>query len=330
MRRTTSHAPPRRRRIGVLIMLLALLTSCSVISPERPHVSVELATLRVAVTRAIDTAPLRLAVKHEMFESSGLTVRLVEQPSQQRALTALWRDRADVAFTGNVAVLKAVANGADVQLQGEAYIAGPDTMGLVTLPGTGYDEPTAKPAPRIAVDRIGGLGMLTTRSRLATEGVDPDAIQFIAMPFDAMMDALRTRRIDAAWLTEPDISRAQQEYGARIVTDTARGAMLDFPMSSYVATGEKAAKYPTTFAVFREVLTEAQQLAEDTTEVRDILASFSFLDKTAAALVALGTFPTSLNAVRLQRVADLMHDGGIVGTRIDVSALVPPSPPHSG
>lgn len=329
MRRTTSHGPPRRPRLGVVIMLLALLTSCSVISPERPHESVELTTLRVAVTRAIDTAPLRLAVKHEMFESSGLTVTLVEQPSQQRSLKALWRDNVDVAFTGNVTVLKAVANGADIQLQGEAYIAGPDTMGLVTLPGTGYDDPTSKAAPRIAVDRLGGLGMLTTRSRMATEGVDPDTIQFTAMPFDAMMDALSRREIDAGWLTEPDISRAQQEFGARIVTDTARGAMLDFPMSSYVATGQKAAKYPTTFEVFREVLTEAQQLAEDPTEVRDVLASFSFLDKTAAALVALGTFPTSVNAVRLQRVADLMHDGGIVGTRIDVSALVPPPALHS-
>lgn len=325
MRRMTNHGPPHHRRLSGMIIVLVLLSACSVISPERPHDSVELAKLRVAVTRAIDTAPLRLAVKRKMFRTAGLTVTLIEQASQQRALKALWTGKVDVAFTDNVAVLKAVANGAEVQLQGEAYIAGPNTMGLVTLPGSGYTDPTSKPAPRIAVDRLGGLGTLTTRSRMATEGVDPDTIQFTAMPFDAMMDALSRREIDAAWLTEPDISRAQQEFGARIVTDTARGAMLDFPMSSYVATGDTAAKYPATFAMFREVLTRAQQLAEDPTEVREILATFSFLDKTAAALVALGTFPTSLNAVRLQRVADLMHDGEIVGKRIDVSSLVPAS-----
>ncbi|MFB9728929.1 ABC transporter substrate-binding protein [Haloechinothrix salitolerans] len=326
----TNHGPPRPHRLGVVIMVFALLASCSVISPERPHGPVELATLKVAVTRAIDTAPLRLAVKREMFERSGLTVTLVEQPSQRRSLKALWSDTVDVAFTGNVTVLKEVANGADVRIQSEAYIAGPDTMGLVTLPGSGYDGPTAKVAPRIAVDTLGGLGTLTTRSRMATEGIDPDAIQFTAMPFGAMMDALRRGEIDAAWLTEPDISRAQQEFGARIMTDTARGAMLDFPMSSYVTTGKAATKHPTTFAVFREVLTKAQQLAADPTEVRDVLASFSFLDKTAATLVALGTFPTSVNAVRLQRVADLMHDCGLVRKRIDVSSLVPNSATRGG
>ncbi|MPY77226.1 MAG: ABC transporter substrate-binding protein [Actinophytocola sp.] len=321
----TNHEPPRQHRLSAVIIILALLSSCSVISPERPHAILELAKLRVAVTRAIDTAPLRIAVKRKMFRSSGLTVTLVEQHTQRRALKALWAGDVDVAFTGNVPVLKAAANGADIQLQGEAYIAGPSTMGLVTLPGTGYDDPAAKAAPRIAVDHIDGLGTLTTRSRMATEGVDPAAIEFTAMPFDGMMAALSAREIDAAWLTEPDISRAQQEYGARIVTDTARGAMLDFPMSSYVAEADRAAKYPTTFAVFRDVLTEAQQLAEDPTEVRDILGTFSSLDKTAVALVALGTFPTSLNAVRLQRVADLMHEGEIVRKRIDVSSLVPPS-----
>ncbi|MGH3520935.1 MAG: ABC transporter substrate-binding protein [Haloechinothrix sp.] len=319
----------QRRRVHPAVWLITVLgmtlASCSWFQPEGPPAEVipERSALRVGVTKAIDIVPLRLAVDQGLFSRGGLRLELVEQPNQERALEALDNGDIEVAFANNVTLFKAVAAGAALQLQGEAYISGPNTMALVTLPGVGYDEPSANQAPVIAVDADDDLGELTTRSRLATEGIDPERVTFTQLSFDEMMNALSDHRVDAAWMTEPRISKAQKEYGAKIVADTARGAMLNFPMSSYAAHHKFASANPKTFALFRSLLGEAQRLAAETSVVRGVLPTYVGLDETSSALVALGNYPTALNSVRLQRVADLMHNSGVLGERLDVRSIVP-------
>jgi NitT/TauT family transport system substrate-binding protein len=140
-----------------------------------------------------------------------------------------------------------------------------------------------------------------------------------------MPGALQNGKADAAWMVEPFITKAEKELGAHILADGARGATLDFPVSSYAASGVFAQTNPRTLAVFRTVLSEAQQRADDPAVVRAALPHFSDIDATTASLISLGTYPTSLNAVRLQRVADLMHNSGVLGARLDVQALLPKS-----
>lgn len=317
----------RRRPRSMIVLLLAIIvssTGCSWGSNgSRAEAGGEPATLRVAVTKAMDTVPLRLAVAQGIFAHGGLRIDLVEAPNQRRAFEALKTGAADVAFGNNVALFRAAASGSALQLQGEAYISGPNTMALVTLTDVGYEDPSGKQNPVIAVPPDDELGGLTTRSRLATEGIDSGRITFRRMPFDAMMNALRDHDIDAAWLTEPAISQAQKEYGARIVADTGRGAMLNFPMSSYAARRDLVTKNPATFAVFRRLLGDAQRLGSDPSVVRAALPDQAGLDATTSALVALGTYPTSLSSVRLQRVADLMHDSGVLDERLDVRSMMP-------
>lgn len=318
-----AHGPSRP--ILVLLVIAALCGGCSWFGSDdsATDVTPERDMLRVGVTKAIDTVPLRLGVEQGVFDRAGLRLELVEFPNQRRALDALRNGDIEIAFANNAALFTAAASGRTLQLQGEAYISGPNTMALVALTDRGYDEPSSKLNPVIAVDTDDQLGQLTTRSRLATEGIDPGRITFRRMSFDEMMNALRDHVVDAAWMTEPRISRAQKEYGAKIVADTARGAMLNFPMSSYAARRDFGAAYPRTLSVFRRTLGEAQALGADPTMVRRMLPRYVSLDDTSSALVALGTYPTSLNSVRLQRVADLMHDSGMLSERLDVRSMVP-------
>ncbi|WP_020669939.1 ABC transporter substrate-binding protein [Amycolatopsis nigrescens] len=311
----------------LLVVALCTLSGCGLFSGRESATPItpERTSLKVGVGSAMDTAPLRIAVADGSFARAGLRIELVEQPSHADGLAKLASGELDVAFGSDTAIFKAAAGGqAGLQLQGEAYTSAAFTMALVTLPGSKYTDPGGKKAPVIAVDTMDDLGTLAARSMLVPAGVDPAKISFIQRPFEQMPQALRRGDADAALLLEPFITKAGKELGARILVDSARGATLNFPMSGYVANGAFAQANPHTLALFRQVLSAAQQQAADPATVRQALPSIAGIDETTAALVALGSYPTSLNGVRLQRVADLMHSSGLLTDRLDVQSMLPP------
>lgn len=325
------RVPQRTRRIRLgagLLVLLYLLSACSLMptSSDEDSGPTELSLLRVGVTKSIDTIPLRLAVKNGHFTPTRLRVELVEQANSELALEALATGKIEVAFTGNLTLLAAAKKDPSLQLQGEAYIAGPETMALVTGRASGYTNPAAKASPLIGIGRDDDLAKLATKSTLRIQGIDPAKVRFQEFDSTALTDALD--RVDAVWLTEPRISQAQKDLGAVVLADTGRGLMEDFPISSYVARNELATANPRTFARFREMLAEAQVLGSDSSKIRESLREQLGIDDRAAALVSVGTYPTTVNRLRLQRVADLMLSSGMLTDRLDVTTLMPPSLPR--
>ena len=312
------------KRAFALVAALMTVTGCSWFGggdsarPESP----ERSTLRVGVSSPIDTAPLRIAVAAGKFRQAGLDVRLVELGADN-GIDKLKAGQLDVTFSSDVSLFRAAGSGTALQLQGEAYTFGRTTIALVTLPGSDYREPTALKSPTIAVDSPDDIGALTARSVLGTAGVDKAKIQFVTRPFGQMPAALQAGDADAALMVEPYITRAEKELGAQILADGSRGATLDFPASGYAAAGAFAAANPRTLAVFRGVLSQAQLTAADPAVVRDALPTFSDIDQTTAALISLGSYPATLSATRLQRVADLMHSSGQLANRLDVQGMLP-------
>jgi NitT/TauT family transport system substrate-binding protein len=314
----------RRGRTIPLVAALLATAGCSVFSSgtPAPPPALERTTLRVGVGNAIDTAPLRIAVAAGKFGSAGLNVQLVELGGDD-GLAKLTSGDLDVTFASDIAMFRAAAGGTALQLQGEAYTSGPNTMALVTLPGSDYTEPTAKKAPEIAVNMLDDIGALAARSVLGTAGVDVTKIKFKPVGFDQMPQTLQAGDADAALMIEPYITRAEKDLGAHILADGARGATLDFPLSGYASAKPFAQGNPRTLAAFRKALGTAQQSATDPATVRDALPTFSDIDTTTASLISLGSYPASLNGIRLQRVADLMHNSGQLANRLDVQALLP-------
>jgi NitT/TauT family transport system substrate-binding protein len=314
-------------RRGFTIPLVAALlaaSGCSLFNSGSTAAPppLERTTLRVGVGNAIDTAPLRIAVGAGKFGTAGLKVQLVELGADD-GLAKLASGDLDVTFASDIAMFRAAAGGTALQLQGEAYTSGPNTMALVTLPGSDYTVPTAKKAPEIAVTTLDDIGALAARSVLGTAGVDVAKIKFKQVPFDQMPQALQAGDVDAALMVEPYITRAEKDLGAHILADGARGATLEFPLSGYTAAKPFAQANPRTLAAFRTALGAAQQSATDPAIIRDSLPKFSDIDTTTAALISLGSYPASLNGIRLQRVADLMHNSGQLANRLDVQALLP-------
>ncbi|WP_228122483.1 ABC transporter substrate-binding protein [Saccharothrix syringae] len=280
-------------------------------------------TLRIGVLPVVDVAPLQLALNQKLFERAGLQVQLVTLTSETEGIKQL-DTTLDITWASHVNLFRAFAEGTKLQLQGEAYQAGTNTMALVTL-DSAYDSPGKLASPRIAVDTTGDIGALTTTAVLRTAGVEKQNLRLREMPFGQMVEAMKAKEVDAAWMTEPFITKAQRDAGARVVTDTAVGPTEDFPVSGYASSKKFADDNPRTLALFRQVLRDAQEAASnDKLSVQDVLPSYIDVDQPTAALVSVGTFPLSLNPVRLQRVADMMDTEGVLLERLEVGPMLPP------
>lgn len=313
-------------RLAAVLITCVLTASCSLFgsSSNSGTADMERNVLRIGVLPVVDVAPLRIALTEKLFEKAGLTVNLVTQPSEAEAIKQL-DTTLDITWATHVSLFRSVAEGTELQLQGEAYQAGPNSMALVTFAGSDYDDPGKKAAPRIAVNSETDIGALTTRAVLDTAAVEKQKIKFTSMPFGDMENALKGGAVDAAFMIEPFITKAQRNIGAKILTDTARGPTLDFPMSGYASSKKFAEQNPKTLKVFRDVLRVAQQRAQaNKLAVQDSLTSYADVDGPTAALVSVGTFPLSLNPIRLQRVADMMDTEDVLSGRLDVQQLLPP------
>src|SRR5690606_4455125 len=126
--------------------------------------------------------------------------------------------------------------------------------------------------------------------------------------------ALESGQVDAAAMVEPFITVASKA-GARIVVDQMTGPTEDFPIAGWLTTESIANKYPKTLAAFQRALHKAQELvANDRKIVDEVLPKYTKIDAATAAVIALGSYPTSLSEARLQRVADLMKEYGYLKT----------------
>jgi NitT/TauT family transport system substrate-binding protein len=90
----------------------------------------------------------------------------------------------------------------------------------------------------------------------------------------------------------------------------------------YTATDAWLKKYPHTAAAFAASVAEASQVADTSlAAAQHALIANLHINPTVADVMATGTFPTSVDPVKLQQVADLMLQFGELESRFNAAAL---------
>jgi NitT/TauT family transport system substrate-binding protein len=146
-----------------------------------------------------------------------------------------------------------------------------------------------------------------------------------------MAQDLADGAIAAATLPEPFASQAEQQYGAVPIADLNQGATSDFPVEGYVVTKQWAKQNPNTLKRFLAALEVGQEISD--TDRAAVEQAFEAINGPQngqvtpgiAAVMALDTYPIGIDATRIQRVADVMYQFGLLKTRFNVSSMLMPS-----
>lgn len=313
----------RRRFLAALTVLSAppLLAACAPGADDGAN-GAGVTTLRVGVLPIVGAAPLTLAVEQGLFTAGGLTVTTEPVQSGAVAIPALVAGDLDVLFGNHVSTIAARSQDLDVRIIAEASRARPDNFAVVTLPDSPVQEPAALAGRTVGVNALNNIAPLTVSAVLGAEGVPPEQLTFVEIPFPDMANALANGRVDAAFLPEPFLAEARRTLAVRTILDPCSGPTADLPIDGYVVTGRFVEQNPGTVRTFRDALVEAQRRCADRAVLEPLLVSSARIAPETASRISASAYPTTTDAAQVQRVADLMLEFGALTDPVDVDQLV--------
>lgn len=286
--------------------------------PEQKNVT-------VAALPVVDTAGFFIALKEGFFRQQGLNVsyRLVAQSTS--ALAAMISGSVDIIGGGNyVSYIEGEAHGAfKVSLLADGNACAPHTFAILTLPRTGIKSPAGLAGKTVAVNLTNNIQTLAANAVLAADNVNPSSVKYVPIPFPQMGSALAAGRVDAISVVEPFVTEAERTLGATEVSDQCAGPTANLPLSGYFATQSWAQKNPATARAFQRALDKGQALASSNPAlVKQVLPSYTKITPPTAAAIRLGSYPSALDAGRVQRIADLMVAGGLLKSRFGTAPMI--------
>jgi NitT/TauT family transport system substrate-binding protein len=318
--------------ITAAIMVLA--TGCSIAGI---HTASTLAAAKpeetdvtVAAIPAVDLVGLYIAQDEGLFGEQGLHVTIETIASSQAIIAGQLKGQVDITAGSYVPYITAQAAGARFRILAEASILGPGSRALVTTADSPITTVAQLAGKKIGVNGTNSIGTLLVSSLLAENGISPKKVDFVtdAKGFPAMPGKLQDGAWSVAFLSEPYITVAQEEYGDQVLADLDQGDTSNFPVDGYVATQAWAQKYPKTAAAFVRAIEAGQRIANsDALAVQAAMARYDKLPPEVTAAMVLSRYPIGpVDETRIQRVAAAMLQFGLLGqqyaTEVERGTLV--------
>jgi NitT/TauT family transport system substrate-binding protein len=286
-------------------------------APEQPEIT-------VGVLPIADVAPVYLAVERGLFADEGLTVTVELVQGGAAAIPALVAGDLDVSYGNWVSFLLANQEGIELRAVAAGVAAAPGFTELLALPESGLGgNPAALAGTTIAVNTLSNIGELAIRSTLAANGVGPDDVQLVEVPFPDMGAALERGDVDVIWASEPVPTVVKRDLGAVTVVDSFVGEMEGFPVAGYQATADFLAAHPRTIAAFRRALAAAVEIIEQEPEtLTEVLLGYTNLEAEIVEQLSLPSYQSALDVATLERVRDYLVEFSMLEDGLEIGPLI--------
>ena len=324
------------KRFGIVFLVFIILVSVLAVSCKKKEQ--EQFVLKVGYGGSLCEAPVHAAYEFGFFEEEGLNIELIRLASGA-AFDALTAGRIDASFALLAAIIQPLGNGLPAKI----------TTGL----HTGCDIVLVKPdsdinrvedlrGKRIGIPSMTGSPSVYTKRVLADHGVDIRVealeVEFIIYSVTDLPIVLANGSVDAIAMNEPTATIAANEYGYRILLDSA----VDEPYKDqYCCVGYVSSRLAERHPDIAEKYTRALQRAsafvhnnlEEITRVQVeknyvagnaevnavVLSKFKYIPSvsgayeafgiTAPQLQEIGMLSTDINTDALQRNSFAFFDG---------------------
>jgi NitT/TauT family transport system substrate-binding protein len=291
---------------------------------------VETANITVGYLGGLGAAPFLLGIKQNLFSQNGLNITPKPFNSDKDEEAALKSGDIQIALGDYTVFLdnqqSPVATA--VQVVGEAYSAGSNTIGLIAKSKSAVSTQTAI---TVAHDIAGGTTTVSVPSADSPEYV---ALAAWAMteqaPMATKLSSVSTIETDLSTadaakqitnnvasgadqtgvLQEPYLTEALETGKVVEVANLAAGTAADMPVSGYFALTKFTQTNPNTITAFDGALAQAQSLGGTRVNIEQALTTQS-VSPALAATTNIGNFPTAVVPATIDNVLSLMNGAGL-------------------
>jgi NitT/TauT family transport system substrate-binding protein len=231
------------------------------------------ANVRAAVMGIANFTPILVARDKGFFKEANLNVTWTTVNQGAIAVEAVFGGSAEVGGGSVFEPMVARGNGLDiVYLASSTRIRSnpPDNSGIAVR--TNDPIKTAKDlvGKKISAGLINGPNYVHTREWLQRNGVDPNSVQFLEIPFPQMADALFQNRLDAVWNVEPFLTFMVRSGNARVIAYPYQENVPRMDITGYVAKESWVKANPDVARRFKQAIDRATtHLANAGKEERD-------------------------------------------------------------
>lgn len=323
------------RSIAATLVLTATLSGCSVLngstdqSDGSGNSQVETSAVTIGILQTPDDAPVELAQIDGFFASVGLkpTIKFFKQGPDM--YPALANGSLDFALTNYVSFFQAAAKKTlSAKVVADAYAATPNALVVLVGPNSPIKTVADLQGQKIATQAPGNINELLVRDLLQTNHLNPSSPTYLPVHFPDMAAALADGSVSAITELEPYITEAErQDHDAEPQSfHLITGATNDMPLSGYIAASSFIAKNPRTIAAFQKAMAKANAAITKPGEAAKVLPEVTKVEPSLVPMLIpnLGTYPTSLDPKRLQRVVTLMQNYGGFTQSLNVQSLIVP------
>jgi NitT/TauT family transport system substrate-binding protein len=315
----------RRLSLFVAIGLAAVLAAggCGSSAPATGTSAKPLTHLTVGVLPIVDTVSLFVAIKDGYFRQQGLSVTPKVLTAGTDAIPDMVAGSIDITSGNYVSFIVATAHGVvKIRILAEASTCNGDSLNVLALPSAKISDPAGLAGKSVAVNGTGNVQTLTINALLEADHVSPATVKYVVVPFPDMVAALKAGRVDAMSAAQPFITGAEKA-GAASVLAQCQGPTAGLALGGYFATNAWVQKNPKTALAFQGAIEAAQaKAASDRALVDQILPTYIKITPKLAASMGLPGYPVAENGAQLQRLADLMHSGGLLARPFSMSQML--------
>lgn len=283
----------------------------------------QVADVLVAAVPGEGSAGLYIAQDQGLFRKAGLKVTIETVISSSTVIPAMVHGQVQVAagqYTSYVAAQ--VAGVAKMRILAEGYSLGPRVQQVLVGAHSPVTSAAQLRGATIAVNAVNSETTDLLYTALAPYGISPGQVHVVTMPFPAMPAALAAHRVSAIYEIEPYVTQASQQHGDQELLDIDTAGAAGFPISGYASLAAWADQHPRAAAAFTQAIEQANRIA--TTNLSALQHAFEtslHITPQVADVMAIGTFPASINPVVLQRVPDLMFSYGQLTKPFAITSL---------
>jgi NitT/TauT family transport system substrate-binding protein len=324
----SGHNSSRRvrtaRLIPVALSTAMLAAGCGAAAAARPAASKTVTPITVAAVPGEGSAGIYIAQDDGLFAKAGLKVTITSVSSSDVVMPQMKAGSVQIVSGQYSSYVAAeVAGVASMRILSAGFSLGPRVQVVMIGPHSPISSAAQLRGTTIAVNAVNSETTDLLYTALTSYGIKANQVRVVAIPFPAMPAALAAGRIDAIYEIEPYATEASQQHGDEQLLDIDSGAAQSFPISGAAALTSWVTSHPQTAAAFAQAVEQGNRIAA--TNLGALERAFEttlHLPAQVTDVMALGTFPASIDSIELQRVSDLMQQYGQLSKPFSVASMV--------